>query len=86
MQQISALFLWTGERVTGKISLKSCFCLASFLLNACKLHWKGNLSDFYVESIAFRINILINATSSYESTAAANMIIGTYLDQTQAIM
>ena len=74
MQQISALFLWTGERVTGKISLKSCFCLASFLLNACKLHWKGDLSDFYVESIAFRINILINATSSYESTTAVSLM------------
>ena len=33
-----------------------------YLLNACKLDWEENLFDFYVESIAFRIKILINKT------------------------
>ena len=33
------------------------------LLNTCKLDWEKNLFNFYVESIAFRIKILINITS-----------------------
>ena len=32
-------------------------------LNACKLDWEENLFDFYVESIAFWIKILIDVTS-----------------------
>ena len=32
-------------------------------LNACKLYCEENPFDFYVESIAFRIKILINITS-----------------------
>ena len=33
-----------------------------YFLNACKLDREVNLSDFYVESIAFRIKILNNIT------------------------
>ena len=33
-------------------------------VNACKPVWEENLFDFYVESIAFRIKILINVTFS----------------------
>ena len=48
-------------------SIESPFCswyIKMYLLKACKLDWEGNLSDFYEESIAFRIEILINAISS----------------------
>ena len=34
-----------------------------YLLNTCKLDWEENLFDFYVESIAFRIKILMSITS-----------------------
>ena len=33
-----------------------------YLLNACTLDWEENLFDFYVESIASRIKILLNVT------------------------
>ena len=33
-----------------------------YLLNACRLDWEANLFDFYEESIAFRIKILISVT------------------------
>ena len=33
-----------------------------YLLNPWKLDWDEKLFDFYVESIAFRIKILIKAT------------------------
>ena len=36
-------------------------CL-KYTLNACKLDWEENIFDFYVESIAFKIKILINLT------------------------
>ena len=35
-----------------------------YLLDACKLNWEDNLFDFYVDSIAFRIRILIKVTYS----------------------
>ena len=31
-----------------------------YRLNACKLDWEENLFNFYVESIVFRITIVIN--------------------------
>ena len=34
-----------------------------YILNACKLDWEEKLFDFYVESIPFRIKILMNETS-----------------------
>ena len=32
-------------------------------LNACKVDWEQNLLDFYVESVAFWITIVINIAS-----------------------
>ena len=36
--------------------------LQIYALNACKLDWEENLFNFYVDSTAFRIKILINVT------------------------
>ena len=47
-------------------------------LNACKLDWEENLFDFYVESLAFRIKILINVTSMY----CDGVVLEIYLDYT----
>ena len=64
--------------------------LQIYPLNACKIDWEENLYDFNVESIDFKIKILINITNFdliindirlYNS----NTRIGAYLDQTQAI-
>ena len=60
--------------------------LSRLELNSSKLDWEENLFDFYVESIAFRINmcnfnLIINDSHLY----ASNMAIGIYHDQTQAI-
>ena len=38
-------------------------CMHVYLLNVCKLDLKENLFDFYVESIAFRVQIYMNVTS-----------------------
>ena len=55
------------------------------VLNFCKLDWEENLFDFYVESIAFRIKILINVTSINSSSLFnSNMKIDTNLDQTDS--
>ena len=58
-------------------------------LNACKLDWEENFFNFNVESIAFRIKILINVTSilifSDSHMYNSNMKIGKYLYQTHAI-
>ena len=36
-------------------------CL-KYTLNTFKLNWEENISDFYVDSIAFKIKMLINVT------------------------
>ena len=58
-----------------------------YLLNACKLALEENLFDFYVKSIAFRIEILINFNLIISDSRLynSNMRIGKYLNQTQAI-
>ena len=33
-----------------------------YFANTCKLYWEENFFDFYIESIAFKIKILINIT------------------------
>ena len=46
-------------------SLKYIFCslyMQMYILNACKLDWDESLFDFCVESLAFRIKILLNIT------------------------
>ena len=46
-------------------SIECPFCslyIQTYLLNACKLGCEQNLFDFYVESVAFRIKILMNRT------------------------
>ena len=52
-----------------------------YLLNTCKLNWEENVFDFYLESVAY-FNLIINSNCLFNN----NMRIGTYLDQTQAIL
>ena len=56
-------------------------------LNACKLALEENFFDFYVKSIAFRIEILINFNLIINDSRVynSNMRIGKYLNQTRAI-
>ena len=56
---------------------------------ACKLDWEENIFDWSVESVAFRIKIIMHNFSliiNHSCLPDSNMRIGTYLDQTQAIM
>ena len=49
-----------------------------YLLNACKLDWEVNLFDFFLESIALRIKILVNSclfTSKLNTPIAVNIAI-----------
>ena len=52
-----------------------------------KVDGEENLFDFYVESVAFKMKILININIIISDSRLynSNMRISTYLDQTQAI-
>ena len=50
-------------RVAGFYQSVALYANTVYPLNTCKLDREENLFDFYVESIAFRIKILINITS-----------------------
>ena len=50
-----------NSRILSSGGKRSCL---KYTLNACKLDWEENIFDFHVEPIAFKIKILINASSS----------------------
>ena len=51
------------QKMRFKKKKKKKKCMHVYLLNACKSDLKENLFDFYVESIAFRVQIYMNVTS-----------------------
>ena len=57
------LMMFKSDRKNREIPFEK-FNSEIYLLDACKLNWEDNLFDFYVDSIAFRIRILIKVTYS----------------------
>ena len=51
------------NKLTSKYG-KRIVIIALYALNACKLGWKKNLFELYVEPIAFRIKTFMNETST----------------------
>ena len=58
IKQIMMIF-WRYKQWNSFIQQKTVM-FEVYLLNTWKLDWEGSFFDFYVESIAFRIKILIN--------------------------
>ena len=57
------LMMFKSDRKNREIPFEK-FNSEIYLLDTCKLNWEDNLFDFYVDSIAFRIRILIKVTYS----------------------
>ena len=71
--------------VVGFLQLGALY--ANIHFKCLKVDGEENLFDFYVESVAFKMKILININIiiSDSRLCNSNMRISTYLDQTQAI-
>ena len=59
IKQINDILEWQKKRWNFAVQWKKVMSEIYFL-NACKIDWEVKLSDFYVESIAFRIKKLNN--------------------------
>ena len=61
IKQINDIQEWQNKQQNSAVRQKMVMSQIYFL-NPCTLCWEVNLFDFHVESIAFRIKILINVT------------------------
>ena len=61
IKYVKNIWEWQKKRQTSAIRRKK-VVPEIYVLNAYKLGWEVNLLDFYAESIAFRVKILINVT------------------------